>query len=145
MAAFVERVFLGPPPPAPPAAAPVVVPPPAAPAAAAPEMLEAIYFDFDKYAIKPEFRDALKRNAEWLQQNPGAKVVVEGNTDERGTYEYNMALGQRRADAAAKYLTDLGIAKDRVGTVSFGEEKPVCTEKTEACWGKNRRDDFRVK
>ena len=145
MAAFVERVFLGPPPPPPPAAeAPVVVPPVVTPGAA-PDQLEAIYFEFDKYVVKPEFRDALKRNAEWLQKNPGAKVVVEGNCDERGTNEYNMALGQRRADAAAKYLTDLGIAKDRVGTVSFGEEKPVCTEKTEACWSKNRRDDFRVK
>jgi peptidoglycan-associated lipoprotein len=110
-----------------------------------PDKLEAIYFDFDKYVIKPEGRDALKRNADWLQQNPGAKVVVEGNCDERGTNDYNMALGQRRADAAAKYLMDLGVTKDRIGTVSYGEEKPICTEKTEACWSKNRRDDFSVK
>jgi OOP family OmpA-OmpF porin len=145
MAAFVERVFLGPPPPPPPAAeAPVVVPPPVVPAPA-PEQLEAIYFDFDKYVIKPEGREALKRNAEWLQKNPAKKVVVEGNCDERGTNEYNMALGQRRADAAAKYLMDLGIAKDRVSTVSFGEEKPVCKESNEPCWSKNRRDDFIVK
>ncbi len=147
MAAFVEKVFLGPPPPPPPAApaAPVVVPPPAVAPPAVPEKLEAIYFDFDKYVIKPEGRDALKRNADWLQQNPDRKIVVEGNCDERGTNEYNMALGQRRADAAAKYLTDLGVAKERIGTVSYGEEKPVCTEKTEACWSKNRRDDFVVK
>ena len=146
MAAFVERVFLGPPPPQPPPAAPApVVVPPAVTPPALPEKLEAIYFDFDKYVIKPEFRDALKRNAEWLRENPNAKVVVEGNCDERGTNEYNMALGQRRADAAAKYLMDLGIAKDRVSTVSFGEEKPICTESNEACWSKNRRDDFRVK
>jgi len=145
MAAFVERVFLGPAPPPPAAApAPVVVPPAVAPPAV-PEKLESIYFDFDKYVIKPEFRDALKRNAEWLRENPNAKVVIEGNCDERGTNEYNMALGQRRADAAAKYLMDLGIAKDRVSTVSFGEEKPICTESNEACWSKNRRDDFRVK
>ncbi|NPV05370.1 MAG: peptidoglycan-associated lipoprotein Pal [Syntrophaceae bacterium] len=146
MAAFVERVFLGPPPPQPPPAppAPVVVPPAVTPPAV-PEKLESIYFDFDKYVIKPEFRDALKRNAEWLRENPNAKVVIEGNCDERGTNEYNMALGQRRADAAAKYLIDLGIAKDRVSTVSFGEEKPICTESNEACWSKNRRDDFRVK
>jgi len=145
MAAFVEKIFLGPPPPPPPPApAPIVVPPPVAPPAM-PEKLEAIYFDFDKYVIKPESRDALKRNVDWLQQNPGAKVVVEGNCDERGTNEYNMALGQRRADAAAKYLVDLGVAKDRIGTVSYGEEKPICTEKTEACWSKNRRDDFVVK
>ena len=145
MAAFVEKIFLGPPPPPPPPAPAPVVVPPVVPAPAGPEKLEAIYFDFDKYLVRPEFRDALKRNADWLQQNPGAKVVVEGNCDERGTNEYNMALGQRRADAAAKYLMDLGIAKDRIGTVSFGEEKPVCNEKTEECWSKNRRDDFRVK
>jgi len=144
MAAFVERVFLGPPPPPPPAAAPVVVPP-VVPAPAAPDKLEAIYFDFDKYVIKPEGREALKRNAEWLQKNADKKVVVEGNCDERGTNEYNMALGQRRADAAAKFLTDLGIAKDRVSTVSYGEEKPICKEANEACWSKNRRDDFVVK
>ena len=146
MAAFVERVFLGPPPPAAPAAAaPVVVPPPAAPVPAAPEKLEAIYFDFDKYVIKPEGREALKRNAEWLQRNPEKKVVVEGNCDERGTNEYNMALGQRRADAGAKYLMDLGIAKDRVSTVSYGEEKPICRESNEECWSRNRRADFVVK
>ena len=146
MAAFVEKIFLGPPPPPPPPApAPVMVPPPAAAPPGMPEKLEAIYFDFDKYVIKPEGRDALKRNADWLQQNPSAKVVVEGNCDERGTNEYNMALGQRRADAAAKYLVDLGVAKDRIGTVSYGEEKPICTEKTESCWSKNRRDDFVVK
>jgi peptidoglycan-associated lipoprotein len=145
MAAFVEKVFLGPPPPPPPPPPAPVVVPPVVPAPAGPEKLEAIYFDFDKYVIKPEFRDALKRNADWLQQNPGAKVVVEGNCDERGTNEYNMALGQRRADAAAKYLMDLGVAKDRIGTVSYGEEKPICTEKTESCWSKNRRDDFILK
>jgi OOP family OmpA-OmpF porin len=126
MAAFVERVFLGPPPPPPPPPPAPVVVPPVVPAQAAPDKLEAIYFDFDKYVILPEGRDALKRNADWLQQNPGNKVVIEGNCDERGTNEYNMALGQRRADAAAKYLMDLGIAKDRIGTVSYGEEKPIC-------------------
>ena len=142
MAAFVERVFLGPPPP--PAAAAVVVPP-VVPAPAVPEKLEAIYFDFDKYVIKPEGREAMKHNAEWLQENPDKKVVVEGNCDERGTNEYNMALGQRRADAAAKYLVDLGIAKDRVSSVSYGEEKPICRESNEDCWSKNRRADFVVK
>jgi OOP family OmpA-OmpF porin len=145
MSAFVERVFLGPPPPPPPAAAAPVVVPPVVPAPAEPDKLEAVYFDFDKYLIKPDGREAIKRNAEWLQKNPAKKVVVEGNCDERGTNEYNMALGQRRADAAAKYLMDLGIAKDRVGTVSYGEEKPVCKDANEACWSKNRRGDFVVK
>jgi len=145
MAAFVEKIFLGPPPPPPPAAEAPVVVPPVVPAPAAPDKLEAVYFDFDKYVILPEGREALKRNAEWLQKNAGAKVVVEGNCDERGTNEYNMALGQRRADSAAKYLMDLGIAKDRVSTVSYGEEKPLCKEANEACWSKNRRGDFVVK
>jgi len=145
MAAFVEKIFLGPPPPPPPAAEAPVVVPPVVPAPALPEKLEAIYFDFDKYVILPEGREAIKRNAEWLQKNSAAKVVVEGNCDERGTNEYNMALGQRRADAAAKYLMDLGIAKDRVSTVSYGEEKPLCKEANEACWSKNRRSDFAVK
>ena len=144
MAAFVERVFLGPPPPPPPVPPAPVVVPPVVPAPAAPEKLEAIYFDFDKYLIKPESKDALQKNAQWLQDNRDYKVRIEGNCDERGTNEYNMALGQRRADAAAKYLTDLGIAKDRVSTVSYGEEKPICTEQTESCWSKNRRDDFVV-
>ena len=144
MAAFVERIFLGPPPPPPPAAAAPVVVPPVVPAPVAPEKLEAVYFDFDKYVIKPESKEALQKNAQWLQDNKDYKVRVEGNCDERGTNEYNMALGQRRADAAAKYLTDLGIARDRVSTVSYGEEKPICSEQTEACWGKNRRDDFVV-
>jgi len=144
MAAFVEKIFLGPPPPPPAAAAPVVVPPAAAPGAA-PEKLEAVYFDFDKYLIKAEGREAIKRNAEWLQNNADKKVVIEGNCDERGTNEYNMALGQRRADAAAKYLMDLGIGKDRVSTVSYGEEKPICKDANEACWSKNRRGDFVVK
>jgi OOP family OmpA-OmpF porin len=146
MSAFVERIFLGPPPPAAPAPeTPVVVPPVVVPPAGVPEKLEAIYFDFDKYLIKPEDREALKRNAEWLQKNTDKKVVIEGNCDERGTNEYNMALGQRRADAAAKYLMDLGIGKDRIGTVSYGEEKPLCKESNETCWSKNRRDDFIVK
>ncbi len=146
MAAFVEKIFLGPPPPPPPPAEvppaaivpPVVVPP------AAPEKLDAIYFDFDKYLVKTESRDALKRNADWLQANSDYRVRIEGNCDERGTNEYNMALGQRRADAATKYLMDLGIAKDRISAVSYGEEKPICQESNEACWSKNRRDDFIV-
>ncbi len=145
MAAFVEKVFLGPAAAAKPAAAaPPVAPPPAAAPAAAPEKLEPIYFDFDKYNIKPEFREALQKNAEWLNTNKDYRVRIEGNCDERGTNEYNMALGQRRADAAMKYLQTLGIARDRIGTASYGEEKPICTQHEESCWSKNRRDDFVV-
>ncbi|HET6489350.1 MAG TPA: peptidoglycan-associated lipoprotein Pal [Syntrophales bacterium] len=142
MAGFVERVFLGPPAMA--AAGPAPVFPPSALPPGIPGKLDTIYFDFDKYNIKPEFKDAMKKNADWLQANKDYNVRIEGNCDERGTNEYNMALGQRRADAAMKSLMSLGIGKDRISTVSYGEEKPVCTEQTEDCWSRNRRDDFVV-
>jgi OOP family OmpA-OmpF porin len=137
MAGFVERVFLGPPAMA--AGTAPVIPP-----SGIAGKLDSIYFDFDKYNIKPEFRDVLKKNADWLKANKGYNIRIEGNCDERGTDEYNMALGQRRADAAAKFLMNLGIAKDRIGTISYGKEKPICMEHNEACWSKNRRDDFVV-
>jgi len=142
MAAFVEKVFLGPAAMA--AAGPAPVVPPSVLPPGIPGKLDAIYFDFDKYNIKPEFKDVLKKNADWLQANKGYNIRIEGNCDERGTNEYNMALGQRRADAAAKFLMGLGIGKDRIGTVSYGEEKPLCMEHNEDCWSKNRRDDFVV-
>ena len=84
----------------------------------------------------------MKANAGWLKANPNVKVRIEGNCDERGTIEYNQALGQRRAAAAKKYLTDLGIASSRISLISYGKEKPVCSEQTEECWQKNRRDDL---
>ncbi len=142
MAGFVEKVFLGPAAMA--AAGPAPVVPPSVLPPGIPGKLDAIYFDFDKYNIKPEFKDVLKKNADWLQANKGYNIRIEGNCDERGTNEYNMALGQRRADAAAKFLMGLGVGKDRIGTVSYGEEKPLCTEHNEDCWSKNRRDDFVV-
>ena len=86
----------------------------------------------------------MKANADWLKANPQAKVRIEGNCDERGTREYNQALGQRRASSAKKYLTDLGISAKRITLISYGKEKPVCTESDEACWQKNRRDEFVV-
>ena len=150
MAAFVEKVFLGSPSPPPSAvvppaqAPPAVVPPVVVPPPEVPRKLEAIYFDFDKYVVKPDYRDTLKRNAEWLQANKDYNIRIEGNCDERGTNEYNMSLGQRRADAAAKDLMDLGIGKDRIRAVSYGEEKPACTEHSAACWTQNRRSDFVV-
>lgn len=106
--------------------------------------LKPIYFDFDKSFIRDDARAVMKANAEWLKANPQAKVRIEGNSDERGTKEYNQALGQRRASSAKKYLTDLGIAAKRISLVSYGKEKPVCSESDEACWQKNRRDDFIV-
>jgi OOP family OmpA-OmpF porin len=142
MAAFVERVFLGPPSMA--AAGPAPVFPPSMLPPGIPGKLDAIYFDFDKYNIKPEFKDTLKKNADWLQANKDYNIRIEGNCDERGTNEYNMALGQRRADAAMKSLMSLGVGKNRISTVSYGEEKPLCMEHNEDCWSKNRRDDFVV-
>ncbi len=111
-------------------------------AAAAGTGLQPIYFDFDKSFIRSDSRDVMKANAEWLKANPKAKVKIEGNCDDRGTREYNQALGQRRAAAAKKYLTDLGIAARRISLISYGKEKPICTEQNEECWQKNRRDDL---
>jgi OOP family OmpA-OmpF porin len=143
MAGFVERVFLGPP-----AMAAATGPTPVLPLSVFPPgipgKLDAVYFDFDKYSVKSDFKDVLRKNADWLKSNKGYNIRIEGNCDERGTNEYNMALGQHRADAAAKSLMALGVRKDRISTVSYGEEKPICMEQNENCWSKNRRDDFVV-
>ncbi len=140
---FVGKIFLA----QKPAEAPVPPPPPAMEEKKAAEAepqaakLDSTYFDFDKYNLKPEARKALQKDADWLMKNPDKKVVIQGNCDERGTVEYNLALGQRRADSSAKYLMDLGIVKDRISTVSYGKEHPVCMESNEECWSKNRRAD----
>ncbi len=105
---------------------------------------EHIYFDFDKADLKPPARAVLEKKAAWLRANPQFKVKIEGHCDERGTNEYNMALGERRAKAAMKYLGALGISSDKMTTISYGEEKPTCTEKNEKCWSKNRRDEFKL-
>ena len=142
MAAYVQKVFFCPPPPKPVEEKAAVVPPPVVPGV---DRLDAVYFDYDKFDLKPGARETLKKNADWLSKNPGKKVVIEGNCDERGTNEYNMALGQRRADAAAKYLKSLGVSAERISTISYGEDKPLCKESNEACWSKNRRGDFIIK
>ena len=111
-------------------------------AAASAAGLEPIYFDFDKSFIRDDAKAAMKANADYLKANPKVKVRIEGNCDERGTIEYNQALGQRRAASAKKYLTDMGISAKRISLISYGKEKPVCTQSTEDCWQKNRRDDF---
>ena len=103
-----------------------------------------IFFDFDSAALGADARNTLRANAEWMKNNPSARVEVEGHCDERGTNEYNLALGARRAQSARDYLVSLGIAANRLSTISFGEEIPVCTEKTETCWQKNRRARFVV-
>jgi peptidoglycan-associated lipoprotein len=115
---------------------------PAERAAAGAAGLQPIYFDFDKSFVRDDAKPVMKANAEWLKANPKVKIKIEGNCDERGTKEYNQALGQRRATSAKKYLTDMGISAGRISLISYGKEKPVCTESTEDCWQKNRRDDL---
>ena len=108
------------------------------------EITGPIYFDFDKSTIRPDAAATLDRKIPWLQANPGMRIRIEGNADERGSDEYNLALGQRRAASAKRYLVERGISADRFDLVSYGEERPVCTEHNEACWQQNRRDDFRI-
>ena len=104
-----------------------------------------IYFAFDKSLLSDESISVLSRNAEWFKKSGGALVLIEGHADERGTNEYNLALGERRAKAAKDFLVSLGIQSSRVNQLSYGEERPVCKEPGEVCWAKNRRDHFLVK
>jgi peptidoglycan-associated lipoprotein len=101
-----------------------------------------VYFDLDKSDIRGDARDALAKTAEYLRSYAQVKVVLEGDCDERGSTEYNLGLGQRRADAAKQFLESLGIGADRMQTISYGKEKPVCEEHTEECWQRNRRAHF---
>lgn len=106
--------------------------------------LKDIYFSFDRYDLEGEARETLKVNADWLKKNSTARIEIEGHTDERGTNEYNLALGAKRAQAAKDYLVTLGIATERLSTISYGEEIPVCREQNESCWRQNRRARFVV-
>jgi peptidoglycan-associated lipoprotein len=107
--------------------------------------LKPIYFEFDKAALRPDAIDALSSSTAWLKENADTLVLIEGNCDERGTAEYNLALGDRRAKSAMDYLEANGIAKERLSTVSYGKERPVCTDRSEECMNQNRRADFRIK
>ena len=107
--------------------------------------VEDIHFDFDKYVIRPESGVTLARNARWLKANEKDLLLIEGHCDERGTSEYNLALGERRAKATMTYLVDQGVAAQRITTISYGKERPQCTDHQEACWAKNRRAHFLVK
>ena len=140
--------------PAPPAAAtPPPAPAPAAPPTAAPAArppvqefaanpnLKDIHFDFDKYDIRPGDAKILDGNSTWLKGNNDL-VLIEGHCDERGTNEYNLALGERRAKATMNYLVAQGVQAGRITIISYGEERPLCTEHTEACWARNRRAHF---
>jgi peptidoglycan-associated lipoprotein len=136
--------------PAPPPPAATPAPPAPAPAPAAADYqpnaaLKPAYFAFDSNRVRPGDAKTLDANADWLKANPNQLVRIDGNCDERGTNEYNLALGERRAKAAMSYLVSKGIAADRITVVSYGKERPVCTERTESCWARNRRDDFLTK
>ncbi|HMK50220.1 MAG TPA: peptidoglycan-associated lipoprotein Pal [Thermodesulfovibrionales bacterium] len=106
------------------------------------DLFEDIYFDYDEYQVKPAAKSVLQKVANWLLLHRGARVAVEGHCDERGTNEYNLALGDRRAKSVRDYLVALGVPSGRIDTISYGEEKPVCSDKTEACFSKNRRVHF---
>ncbi|MDR1855871.1 MAG: peptidoglycan-associated lipoprotein Pal [Desulfovibrio sp.] len=103
-----------------------------------------IYFNFDKFDIKPEYKNVLKNKAEIMKAHPSIRVRIEGNCDERGTVEYNLALGERRAQAAYDYLTQLGVNPGQMEKVSFGKENPAVQGSSESAWQQNRRDEFRV-
>ena len=100
---------------------------------------DTVHFDYDAYNITEEGRSVLQRQAAWLQKYPSVRVTIEGHCDERGTREYNLALGARRANAVKEYLASLGVSAGRVDTISYGKERPICTESDESCWAQNRR------
>jgi peptidoglycan-associated lipoprotein len=101
-----------------------------------------VFYDYDSYAVRPEFRPLVEAHAGYVKQHPGSSVIVEGNGDERGSREYNLALGQRRADSVKKLMVLLGDSERQIETVSFGEEKPRAAGHDEAAWAQNRRSDI---
>jgi len=155
---------LPPPPPPAPTAPPPPPPPPPPPAPASPapkpltddevyakkslaelnaeKPLEDVYFDYDKADLKADARASLSKNAEWMKRWAATKILVEGHCDARGTNEYNLALGEKRAAAVRDYLTGLGIGADRIQIVTKGEESPFCLDETESCFAQNRRGHF---
>jgi len=113
-------------------------------ASAAAAAFESVYFDFDKSDLRQDARDVLNKNAEALKAKADVKIKIEGNCDERGSAEYNLALGERRAKSAMQYLITLGIPADRLSVISYGKEKATAGAKDESGWSKDRRDDFVV-
>ena len=101
-----------------------------------------VYFDYDKFELKDEYRPLIEAHAKYLRENSGAKMLIQGNADERGSREYNVALGQKRSDTVKRVLVLLGAREAQLESVSLGEEKPVCTEHNEECWAKNRRGEM---
>jgi peptidoglycan-associated lipoprotein len=115
---------------------------PGGPASGTRTAARSIYFDYDKFDIKDEYRPVVEQHAKYLRENPGARMLIQGNADERGSREYNVGLGQRRSDAVRKMLMLLGGKEAQIESVSLGEEKPTCSEHSEECWAKNRRGDM---
>jgi peptidoglycan-associated lipoprotein len=101
-----------------------------------------IYFDYDKYDVRGEQQGSIRADAQFLQQHPNVRITVEGHCDERGSTEYNLALGASRADSVKNALVQAGVGGDRIKTISYGKEKPFCTESNESCWQQNRRGHF---
>jgi peptidoglycan-associated lipoprotein len=112
---------------------------------ASPLSKRSIYFDFDSFVVKPEFQGVVEAHGKFLVANPTRRVTIEGNADDRGSREYNLALGQKRAEAVKSRLRLLGVAESQMETVSFGEEKPAATGADEASWSQNRRADLNYK
>ncbi len=121
-------------------------PPVAQPSASEEELfnrnIKDIFFDYDKYDVRPDQQAALQADAAWLSQHPNVRFTVEGHCDERGSTEYNLALGDNRANAVKNALVQAGVSADRIKTISYGKEKPFCTESNEQCWQQNRRGHF---
>lgn len=134
-----------PPPPPPSTTAPVAEP--TTPGAYTPEDLDTdaclrqriVYFDFDQYVVRPEFQAAMQCHAKYLRDRPSSRMTLEGHTDERGSREYNLGLGERRGNAVSSALQANGASAGQITVVSYGEERPTCNESTEDCWAKNRR------
>jgi peptidoglycan-associated lipoprotein len=110
--------------------------------AQAAELKRSVYYEFDRYDVKPEYRALIEGHARWLRANPKARLTIEGNTDEWGSREYNVALGQRRAESVTKMMVLMGVKPEQIEAISFGKEKPRDTSHNEAAWAENRRSDF---
>lgn len=104
--------------------------------------LQDVHFGYDSHELGDSARELLRINGDWLQSNPSSKVEIEGHTDSRGTVEYNLALGAKRATAVRDYLSSLGVSSDRITTISYGKELPLCQDESESCWAQNRRAHF---
>jgi len=121
-------------------------PPPPAPTVTDEQLFQQnvkdVFFDYDKYDITPEAQATLQSDAAFLKQHPGMNFTIEGHCDERGSTEYNLALGDNRANAAKQAMVNMGVNPSQIKTISYGKEKPFCTESNEQCWQQNRRDHF---